>query len=77
MSDKQQITSLDEAKAALDDEIASTQGMVSLYERDIDAAKRRLAPYEQVLWRLKSIRRRMEPLQEPAVVAVADHAEAA
>jgi hypothetical protein len=77
MSDKPQITSLDEAKAALDDEITSTQEMVAIYERQVGEAKLKLAPYEQTLWRLKSIRRRMEPAQEPTVVAVADQAEAA
>ena len=68
--EEQQITSLDEARAALDAAIASVQEMVDFYKADIEATKRKSAPYEQSLWRLRSLRRRMNgPLSLEVVQA--------
>lgn len=72
--DEQQITSLDEAREALDAEIANVQQMVDIYKADIDEAKRKSAPYEQSLWRLRSLRRRMN---EPVALEVVQTEDAA
>jgi hypothetical protein len=70
MTDKPLITTIDEAKAALDEEIASAQDMVNLYQRELDGTKAKQQRYEETLWRLKSIRRRMDPIEQPILMAV-------
>ena len=77
MTDKLQIATIDDAKVALDDEIASVKSMVDYYDGKIDDEKRNRDRYEQTLWRLKSLRRRMDPpevIDTPCVAAVQDAA---
>lgn len=68
MTEKPQITNLDEAKAALDDEIKDAQFWVDFYGKDLADLKAKVGRYEDTMYRLKAIRRRMDP---PEVVEAA------
>lgn len=74
MDELPQITTLDEAKAALDEEIASIQSTVDYYTKRSDDAKRDLREHEGKLWALKRIRRRMDPPAKPTLVAAGSEA---
>lgn len=69
MSDKPQITTIDEAKAALDEEIASAQSSVDFYRGRVDSAKHELDGPERRLWALQSFRRRFDPPAKSAEAA--------
>lgn len=69
MTDKAQITTIDEAKAALDEEIAEAQSTVDFYRGRADQAKAEVEGHERKLWALQNFRRRMEPPSKPTLVA--------
>jgi len=66
------ITTLDEAKAALDEDIATIQSTVDFYSRRSEDAKRDLREHESKLWALKRIRRRMDPPVRLEAVAASE-----
>lgn len=68
MSDKPQITTIEEAKAALDEEIASAQSVADFYRGRANEAKAEVEGYERRLWALQSFRRRMDPPAKPTLV---------
>ncbi len=70
MSDKPQITNLEEAKAALDEQIADVEHVANIYRRSVEREQVLLDKQEAALWRLKSLRNRMDPPTKPQLVAV-------
>lgn len=67
------ITTLDEAKAALDAEIATAQTMYDIFRREEEKARDSSVPYASKLYALRRIRERMDAKPEsPAVIALAE-----
>ena len=67
------ITTLDEAKAALDQEIANSECLLRIYRADEEKARNAAAPYATKLYALRRIRERMDLTPEsPAVIKLAE-----
>ncbi len=67
------ITTLDEAKAALDAEIKDAECLLGIYRRDEEKARNAAAPYATKLYALRRIRERMDLAPEaPAVIKLAE-----
>ena len=68
------IQNFDDAKAALDEEIKSTESMIRFYERDEKEAADRRARYSTMLYTLRDLRKRMDPPETPALTVVGQDA---
>jgi hypothetical protein len=72
------ITTIEEAKLALDEELASTRAMANIYRREEEEAKAKAAPYWRTIYALETIRKRMDAEPEsPVVVQLAEKVNAA
>lgn len=64
------IQTIEEAKAALDDEIATADMMARSYERDLSKVRVQFESYQRTLYTLRDLRKRMDPPEAPALTVV-------